>query len=305
MRKNILIVGYGSIGKRHARNLMGLGIRPYILTTHPDSLNAGFTSDINKIKNENIEYCIISSPTGMHLEDFRKCVTSLRALKKIIIEKPLECSYSRGEQIKDISIRHKLETVVAYNLRFINAFNIIGKFVRKQKNRIKIVEAVAGQDLREWRPHQDFRESYSACRGRGGGVDLDLSHEVDYILWIFGNRFRHRLAYRTKISSLEIDSPDVFKLFLDYKKFIIDIDLDYIRRPKERYLKIICDNGKNLYYDFVTGILKLGGRKVTLKNDLDQSYKKMLKEFLGISRLTTGKICSLDEALNVLKVLGV
>lgn len=303
MEEKILIVGYGSIGKRHAKNLIDLGITPYILTKYPDKLNAIFLRNIKAVKNEDIQYCIISSPTARHLDDFKKCLGALDKLKKILIEKPLESSYARGRKIKNIASKHKPEVFVAYNLRFINAFSFIRKFIKKQKNSIKIVEAMAGQDLREWRPYKDLRQSYSAFRKLGGGVDLDLSHEIDYILWLFGYKFKSKFIYRAKISTLKIESADIFKLLLDYKKFVVDINLDYIRRPKERYLRIICENGENLYYNFVTGTLKINRETILSQNDIDESYKKMLKTFLGIDRINKTRLCSVEEGLNVLELL--
>lgn len=305
MKREILVVGYGSIGKRHARNLIGLGITPYVLTKHPDKLNAKFLKNISMLKSENFEYCIISSPTARHLDDLGKCLMSLDKLKKILIEKPLEASYLRGKKIRNIARKYKLRVSVAYNLRFIEVFDIITKFIKEHRNKIRIVNAVAGQDLREWRPYKDVRQSYSAYREQGGGVDLDLSHEIDYILWLFGDKFRDKFIYRAKIGNLKISSPDIFKLVLDYRKFIVDITLDYIRKPKERYLRIICDNGQNLYYDFVTDRLEIDGKIILNNNDVDKSYIKMLKAFIDVGKEEKNKLCSIEEALNVLRVLEV
>jgi predicted dehydrogenase len=305
MKRNVLLIGYGSIGKRHARNLIELGIKPYILTKYPDNSNAIFLRDINEIKSENIYYCIISSPTARHLPDFKRCLALPNKPKKILIEKPLECSYSRGNEIKGIAKGYKLNIVVAYNLRFLKIFNIICNFLKEQKGTIRIIEIVAGQDLNEWRPYNDYTQSYSAHREEGGGVDLDLSHEIDYILWLFGNDFKDKIIYRNKISNLKIDSPDIFKLILDYTAFIVDITLDYIRKPRERYIKIICENGKNLYYNFITSTLKLGGETMVMTDNIEQSYKEMLKAFVGIDKKNRNKLCSLEEGLNILKILEV
>jgi predicted dehydrogenase len=290
----VLLIGYGSIGKRHAKNLIDLGIIPHIVTRHPDGLKARFLKDVKELKGEAIKHCIISSPTASHLDDLRKCKNYLVGLKSALIEKPLECSYERAIKIKQIADRNGLEIFTAYNLRFLDIFNKVKGFVKGSLSSIKIVEIVAGQDLRSWRPYKKLSQSYSAHREQGGGVDLDLSHELDYALWLFGDRFKNKFMHRAKISSLKIDSPDIFKIILNYRKFIVDISLDYIRSPKERYLKIICDNGKQLYHDFTQDPL-----------GIDDSYKKMLKAFLGIDRSSRRKLCSLKEGLNVLKVLEV
>lgn len=306
MVRKVLLVGYGSIGKRHARNLLELGITPYILTKFPDKLNAVFLRNINEAKGENIESCIISSPTARHLDDLMKCVTVSRRLKEILIEKPLESSYLKGKKIKNVALKYRLKISVAYNLRFIDTFAIINKFIQKQKNRIKIVEVIVGYDLREWRPsYRDVRQSHSAHRKLGGGVDLELSHEIDYILWLFGKKIKHKLMYRARISDLTVDSPDIFKLFLDYGKFVVDMTLDYIRKPKERYIKIICDDGHNLYYDFFNSTLNMDGKTITRGNNIDDSYKRMLRFFLGIDKMQKIRLCTINEGIDILKLLEV
>ena len=303
--KKVLLIGYGSIGKRHARNLIELKIEPYLLTKYPDNLNTIFLRDFNEIKNENIDYCIISSPTARHLDDLKKCLALPNKPKNILIEKPLECSYLRGKEIKDIAEEYDSSVFIAYNLRFLDAFNIINKFVKEQKNLIRIVEVIAGQDLKEWRPYKNYMQSYSAHREQGGGVDLDLSHEIDYTLWLLGNHFKDKFIYRNKISNLKINSPDIFKLILDYNTFIVDITLDYIRKPKERYIKMTCENGKNLYFNFITNTLKIDGKTMVMTNNIEDSYKEMLKAFLGIDKKNENELCSIEEGLNILKILEV
>ncbi len=301
--KKVLLIGYGSIGKRHARNLMETGTALCVLTKYPDNLKVKFLKDINEIKNESPNYCIISSPTARHLDDLKRILVLKNIPQKIIIEKPLECSYLRAKEIKNIAECHKLNIMVAYNLRFLEVFDLIKDFVKKQKNKIRIVEIVAGQDLREWRSSMDYSQSYSAYREKGGGVDLDLSHEIDYALWLFGNDFKNKIMHRGKISGLRINSPDVFKLILDYNRFIVDIALDYIRSPKERHIKIICEDGKNLYYDFVSNILNINGERIVLRDKINQSYEKMMAAFLGNNN--KNKFCSVEEGLNILKILEV
>ncbi|TES93609.1 MAG: Gfo/Idh/MocA family oxidoreductase [Promethearchaeota archaeon] len=303
--KNILLIGYGSIGKRHTKNLIDIGIKPYILTKYPDDLDAIFLRDIEEIKDLDINFCIIATPTSRHLDDLKRCLTLSNIPRKILIEKPLECFYLKGEKIKDISKKYGIDIFVAYNMRFLKIFNIIKKFIEEKKDTIRIVDIVAGQDLKRWRPYKDYTESYSAHRDQGGGVDLDLSHEIDYVLWLFGDNFKDKIIFRNKISNLKINSPDIFKLILEYNTFIVDITLDYIRSPKERYIKIICENGKNLYYDFITSILKISDKKMVINDNIEQSYKEMLKALLSPNKINENKLSSVEDGLDVLKILEI
>ena len=302
MAKRVLLIGYGSIGRRHAALLGAMGIRPYVLTRHPAGARAEFISSLDGLKGKKIDSCIICSPTNRHLKDFEQAISALGTLKRVLIEKPLEATHAKGQRISKLAKKYGIKVYVAYNLRFLRSFSLIKDFVRRNLDSIRIIEVVAGQDLRDWRRDRKIEETYSAHRSLGGGVDLDLSHEIDYLLWIFGVDFKKKFILRRKISSLKIDSPDIFKLVLDYSTFIASVTLDYIRTSKERYLRIICDNRKSLYFDLVKGRLQIDGKTVLGKDAIKETYKKMLQAFLSAR---DSDLCSLGDGLKVLQVLGV
>lgn len=298
---DILIKGYGSIGKRHVDNILKLGLIPHVITSYPDKTKKNIKwisfKDIKNLKSLN--HALICSKTSDHLEDIR--MLSKSGIKNFLIEKPIEKDLKNAKEIEKLAKRERLNVYIAYNMRYLKCFDIIKNFIRKNKGHIRIVEAIAGQYLPEWRPAKDYRKSYSAYRFKGGGVDLDLSHEIDYLLYLFGERFLDKKMFRGKISDLEIKSPDILKLVLVYKNFITDITLDYIRRPKERTLRIICDNGKFLKHDFIKGSLEIDGKIILKHDDMKDSYVKMIKDFLRDSK--NSKLCTIDESLKVLKVL--
>jgi len=299
--QTVLLIGYGSIGRRHTEALIAMGIRPFVLTRHPGSARAEFIKNLDRLKGKRIDYCIISSPTSRHLKDFERLISAAK-VSRVLIEKPLEAAFRKGQRINTLAKKNGIRVYAAYNLRFLRAFGLIKYFVRQNKRSIRIVEILAGQDLREWRPDRLIEETYSARRALGGGVDLDLSHEIDYLFWLFGAGFKKKFIFRRKISGLKIDPPDIFKLVLDYGSFIADITLDYIRTPKERHLKIVCDNRKSLYFDLVKGRLQINGKTVLSNDTINKTYRLMLGVFLS-SR--NGNLCSLEDGLKVLQVLGV
>lgn len=295
----VLLIGYGSIGRKHVKHLADLGIKPFVLTDYPDDADAFFIQDVKELNGICPEYCVIASPTARHMDDFIRCIGFQNRPKRVLIEKPLECTIEKALKIKKLAEDLKIETYVAYNLRFHDAFDHIRKYV--ESNDCKIIHAVVGQDLTEWRPYKDYRLSYSASREMGGGVDLDLSHELDYLLWIFGKNFSNKFVFRDKISSLEIDSNDICKILLGYKGFLVDITLDYIRKPAERYLDIYCEKGGKLSFDFISNKLQLDGKQLEVDGKTNHTYLKMLKAFLfGKDK---EKLCTIDDALRVLEVL--
>ncbi len=221
---------------------------------------------------------------------------------EVLVEKPLERSYNEGLDLSEIARRERARVFVAYNLRFLSVFERIREFVAENRTSIRVVNIVAGQDLREWRPERVLESTYGAERAQGGGVDLYLSHEVDYALWVFGGESARQYMCRDKISNLPINSPDFFRVGLKYEGFYVDILLDYIRRPKERYVQVICDGGTSLVYDFVSDRLKLNGAEESKGNSLDDSYKDMLGEFLAPPK-DRDRLCTIEEGLRVLRLL--
>ena len=134
-------------------------------------------------------------------------------------------------------------TYVACNLRFLDTIIFLKECIETGKvpGRINEVNVYCGSYLPEWRPGSNFRESYSARADMGGGVHLDLIHELDYICWIFGIPENHRAFCRNK-SSLCIDSIDYAKYLLFYREFACDITLNYFRRDYKREIEILFDS---------------------------------------------------------------
>lgn len=297
---DVLVVGYGSIGKRHVKNFLDIGIRPYVVTNYPDGADACFFSTITDIPS--VEYAVIASPTIRHLDDFEAACKL--GCKKILIEKPVEMNMRRAEKIKELAAKYGVVAYCAYNLRFLDAFNEIKRIVQRNMSEIRLVKIVSGQYLPEWRPYRDYRDSYSAHRDQGGGVDLDISHELDYMLWIFGSPLNIEWVMADKISRLDIDSPDYFQGIYRYKTFSVNVELDYIRK-KERTLRIIGENRCILNVDFIEkktqsdDLIQIGDDCF----DMDLSYRKELEVFLGTGN--GNNLATLDDGIDTLKLLGV
>jgi predicted dehydrogenase len=296
----VLVVGYGSIGKRHARNLLGMGIRPLVLTHYPDGNDACFFSNLADIPRE-VEYAIIASSTVRHHADFEALCR--HGCRKILIEKPVAATVRKAESIKELAGQYGITAHCAYNLRFMKVFDRIREVVEQHKTDIRLVEIVSGQYLPDWRPYKDYRDSYSAHRDQGGGVDLDISHEIDYMSWLFGTPLKTELAIKDKISSLDIDSPDCFIGIYRYIAFFVSVTLDYIRK-KERTLRIIGEYSNILDVDLINSKIVVNDKDESqaFYFDIDKSYQNELHAFLG--GLNGEHLASLDEGIEVLRLLG-
>lgn len=130
-------------------------------------------------------------------------------------------------------------TYTACNLRFLDSLNIIKK--QLQGARINEINVYGGSDLSSWRPATDFRKSYSARKEMGGGVHLDLIHELDYLYWIFGAPTKSHSILKSS-SSLKIDAIDYANFLWEYEGFCANIILNYYRKDAKREMEIVTSD---------------------------------------------------------------
>ncbi|RME08367.1 MAG: gfo/Idh/MocA family oxidoreductase, partial [Anaerolineae bacterium] len=208
-----LIVGIGSIGKRHLRNLRALGYGDLLAyrSSRRDveaiEREFGVRSffDLEQALAEKPDVVIVSNPTHWHIP---VALAAARAGAHLFLEKPLSHTLEGVSELSALVKQHNLKAMVAYPLRF---------YAGTQKMRALLKEGAIGQPLYvraevgsylpDWRPGSDYRQVYSAHAEMGGGVLLDLSHEVDYLYWLFGPP-ENLTAQIQNTGALEIDAED-------------------------------------------------------------------------------------------------
>jgi predicted dehydrogenase len=314
MNGKVIVVGFGSMGRRHVRNLIDNGVAPCVLTKYPDhSVQVSFVNSVDQIKEKcDAEAALICSPTANHLKDICNLVSI--GIKRFLIEKPVERDIRAANAILRVASDNGLDIRVAYNMRYLPCFKIVREFINEKKSEIRIVTICAGQYLPSWRSNTDYRTSYSVKRHMGGGVDLDLSHEIDYMLWLFGEPQQKRV-YKAKISSLELDAPDIFCGIYSYHSpiyaFVVTVQLDYIRRQNERELTIICEDGDTLRCDFIARKLRIHRHSENKTQeftdaslfDFDQTYVQEVTDFLKQDNVTD-LLATLDDSIKVIRGLS-
>jgi len=296
----ILIVGYGSIGKQHADALLRLGIQPLVYTKYPDSKpGIKFINSLNDISQ--VDLAVICTPTYKHLSDFKIIVGKL-SIKKVLIEKPVTVNTTEALELKKFAIICGTTVYVAFDMRFISKMQFVKRNIQNILPEIRLVKIYCGQYLPEWRPKSDYRESYSSFREKGGGVELDLTHEIDYMLWLFGTPDNIVYTMTDKISSLDIHSPDYFKGIYRYHNFIVDVELDYIRKL-DRKLIILGENSDLVRLDLIKD-------ELTFRNELVQTDSINIRNTLMVElnefllEDNPPNLCSLDESIAVLKMIN-
>jgi len=293
----ILLIGFGSIGKRHYEVLNSFEkVESIDLVTKQDIDNIITYKDLASIKDLNIYDCfVIASETVKHYDQL-KYLCSKVDNKKILVEKPLY-----DKRYEELSYSNKVFT--AYNLRFHPVFQELNKLLKDET--VYSANIICGQYLPTWRPDQDYRQSYSADLSQGGGVLRDLSHEFDYASWLFGNIIKMD-AINTKISDLEINSDDICTVIaVTDRKVIINVSIDYISKHPMRRL-IIHTQDLTIEADVIKNSILVYDKESNVQNieleavDRNYTYSKM---HASIINDTSKGLCGFDEGIKIVDII--
>jgi predicted dehydrogenase len=298
------IIGYGSIAKKHIEAIGSVypGSAVTLIRRKneekpvmPEGISCCIATDIEEVQQS--DYVFITNPTSLHASTISRV---LRFNKPLLIEKPLADKTDEVEGIIDPLNNSGVTNYVACNMRF---HPCIGFLKDELLPGIRINEAnsYCGSYLPEWRPGIDFRTNYSAVPELGGGVHLDLIHELDYSCYLFGMPEKS-ISSRTSRSSLNLRSTDFAHYCWTYREFSLQITLNYYRRDYARTLELVAEDATYLI-DFKNGTVHRGS-EMLFSSDPDPKlmYRKQLKYF--IENAEQGKKCFNDikEAYQVLKL---
>ena len=294
----VLLIGYGSIGKRHFDILSDFDeVDSIHVVTKQNIDNLKTYKGLKDIEDINTyDYFIIATETSKHYDQL-DYVCKHTTDKNILVEKPL---FDKEYTLKNCDNN----VFVAYNLRFHPLLQKL-KTILKDED-VYYANILAGQYLPTWRPDKDYRESYSAKLSLGGGVLRDLSHELDYINWIFGD-ITVISSINTKISDLEIESDDIFTALAKTNSgTIINVTMDYISKTPIRRLTVHTKK-QTIEANFITNTIDLfdiNGTKRTLVLDTvgrDFTYKAMHK---SVFDKNNDFLCHLKDGLRIVKKIG-
>ncbi len=244
-----LIVGLGSIGRRHARNWATLGLGPLAVCRQlgrpqpePPGIEASEYHDLeDALAQERPDLVLVTNPTSLHVETACKAV---RAGAHVVVEKPLGSSLEGVAQLLAVAHAAGRQLMVAYNLRFHPGLMHLKELVEQNAiGRIVTARADVGEYLPDWHPWEDYRGAYSARRDLGGGAVLTCSHEIDALCWLLGPP-RRVTAMAAHASALEIDTEDLAEIVLEFGGGAIGtVHVDYLRRPPKRTIELVGEHG--------------------------------------------------------------
>jgi len=247
----ILVIGAGSIGQRHIRNLRTLGVKR-IVVVDPDAdriasaeaLGAKPCASLSDALAMNPAAALVCTPPTEHLPVAQRV---LAAGAHVFVEKPLAATLDGVDALLNLAVERQRFICVGYNLRFHPGIQKLKRIVSSNGiGKLLAIQAEFGQYLPDWRKDQDYRHGYHA-RAEGGGIILDASHEIDYVRWIAGE-IQSVQCIAEHLSTLETEAEDVAIITMrTADRAIAEVHLDCVQRGYSRVCKIIAEEGTAIW----------------------------------------------------------
>jgi predicted dehydrogenase len=244
-----IVIGCGSIGSRHIKNLLDLGHEILVWNrgaARREQIGAEtgvsvFSNLRALLSEEKSDATLICTPSNLHVEH---ALLAAEHGHNLFIEKPVACSLDKLDDLQAVVQSQKLLTHVAANMRFhlgparlkeIVDEGVLGKMLW--------ANFWGGMRLPDWHPTEDYRQMYSSKVSLGGGALLDFIHELDLAVWFFGPPTTISSSLR-RSGSLEIETEDLVDSIWMYENGPqLTLHLDYLQRPFQRGIRILGEKG--------------------------------------------------------------
>ena len=286
----ILIIGFGSIGARHARVANSLGWDLALVSKQVNLPYQTFSSISTALNEFSPQAVIIATETTEHY----RCICELEKHAqglKILVEKPL---FDTEIDFQPIHNRY----FVAYNLRFHPVYKKIKNEIKNEK--VIYAHITCGSFLPNWRSGRNYLESYSASILRGGGVLNDLSHEIDCAIgWFESKQLKYGNCKNSETLKIETEDHCSMMLTNDSKANIF-VHIDYLSRIPYRRGIIHCES-KTIQYDFIAKSVHVSGNEPEqYECEADHSYSEQLVALEKDPNL----LCSFQEGIQIMSLIS-
>ncbi len=309
-----LIVGFGSIGRRHMRNLIALGQKDIVLLrSHKSTLpedeirDIPVETDIDAALAHRPDGVVIANPTALHLD---AAIPAAKAGCAVFMEKPVSDSFSRLPELREALKSNGGRFQMGFQFRFHPGLLRVRELMHAGLiGQPLSFRADWGEYLPGWHPWEDYRKSYSARKDLGGGVLLTLSHPLDYVRWLFGDPLRI-WGMNGKISGLEIDTDDIAEIGMSMAGGTAGtVHLDYYSRPTRNRLEVAGSEGC-LCCDNLDGTVRLyapdGSAETFVPEpayDRNDMFLGEMRRFIDVTAGTAEPSCTLGDGIKAQRMV--
>ncbi len=314
--RHFLIVGSGSVGKRHADNFRQLGCRISCFDPRQDrrsELAALFEDPIETysdfgaaLDSGKFDGVAICSPTSFHPD---QAISALNASLPVLMEKPLATSLDLALKLEAVAKHRSLPVLMGYTWRWWEPLRQIRNMLKSGTiGQVLHVQFHLSAHLADWHPWENYQDFFMAKKSLGGGALLDESHWIDLMIWFFGMP-KSIIGKVEKISSLDIETDDNVDFLATYDNGLrTSVHLDLFGRPHERFIRFVGENGSIFWSSDPneTRITRAAENETeVLQHDCERNdmFMSVAAEFIEILSGKQETTCSLDDGINTLKVI--
>lgn len=312
-KPQILIIGAGSVGRRHARNLESLGATIACFDPRQDRLaearkelkKVEVFDDLERALSAFYAGAVIASPPSFHVPQALEC---LRRRIPILLEKPVSPDLGAALTLQEVASSGTTPILLGYTYRWWPPLIHLRNRIRANAvGPLRHARFVMSAHLADWHPWERYQDFFMASRDQGGGALLDESHFIDLMLWFFGapSAVTGNVEH---LSNLEITTDDNVDMIVRYPdNFRVTIHLDLFGRPHQKSITVVGEDGTleclfdpNLVSESVHGREAAITKFECERNDM---FLAEAKEFLDVIERGKPLSCSLDDGVEVLRAV--
>lgn len=260
----VLVVGVGSIGARHVRNIAGLGHEVHAFDINEENLRGvadlvkGTYTSLDAALRIKPDVAFICTYSNGHIAPALACA---RAGCHLFIEKPLSLDLNGVDELIAETAKRRLITMVGCNMRFHPALAHIHEVVQNDPDYDRPLWA--DFEFGYYLPFakKNYRSNYMANRSMGGNILFDMIHEIDSAAWFFGDADEVFCEKKILSSDLKIDTGDAVDLIVKFRSGVrCAIHMDYLQHGYSRRCKVVSEQA-TIFWDFVLGKIGWIGTK--------------------------------------------
>jgi predicted dehydrogenase len=313
--KHILIIGTGSVGKRHARNLSSLGCTISCIDPRQDrldeaaqeitTLQEGYTSLEEAFAGgRRFDAVAVTSPPSFHIG---QAVAALDKRIPVLLEKPVSPDLKSAQTLQKAVHASGIPLLLGYTWRWWPSLAKVRELLAQQiVGRLRYVKFIMSAQLADWHPWERYQDFFMASKTLGGGALLDESHWLDLMVWLFGMP-QKLYAKVEKISDLQIKTDDNVDILCQYPENMrVYLHLDLYGRPHEKSIQFIGEKGTMIWEPERIRIghgMEPEWQIENFSHDRNDMFLSVAREFLDVLGGRPVTTCNIDDGIRVLTLV--